>query len=411
MGGALLARRARHMPVDSPHSRAELGGAGPSPARALRRIVHLLAPADVGGLEHVVLSLATGQARRGHDVSAIGFNYEGRTDHPFAQQLISAGVAARVVPIPARGYLGERRTIRALLRALRPDVVHSHGMRVDVMLGGIPRSMHIPAVSTVHGMTGGDWKMRLYQRIHLASLRNRDAVIAVSRPLVELLALRGVSRERVHFIANAWSGASKPLSREAARRELHVSLDPSMKIVGFLGRLSREKGADVLIEAMASLRDPLVHAVFIGDGPERAALEALAARLGVSERLHLCGIIHGAARLMKAFDVFALTSRTEGTPIALLEAMAHGVPVVATEVGGVPDVVSTREAMLVASMDAPAVAEAIRTTLDDQPATARRVATASARLNETFAAEPWLDRHDALYNALLRESRGRSGSE
>lgn len=397
------------MTVDSAEKRTQLHAPATRQTAALR-IVHLLAPAEVGGLEQVVHSLAVGQVERGHQVSVIGFNYEGRTEHPLAQRLAAAGIDARIIPLSARGYLAEKRTIRSLLKALRPDLVHSHGMRVDVMVGGIPSATGIPAVATVHGMTGGTWKMRLYERIHLASLRQRDAVIAVSQPLVELLARQGVRRERVHFIANAWSATSEPLPREAARRELRLPFDRSARVVGFVGRLSHEKGADVLVEAMTALRDLPVHAVFIGDGPERVALETLAASLDVASRVHFCGSVLGASRLMKAFDVFALTSRTEGTPIALLEAMAHGVPIVATRVGGVPDVVSSREALLVPSMHAPGIAAAIRAIVDDPDAGARRVNAASARLTAEFAPAPWLDRHDALYRALLRESGPRAGS-
>ena len=107
-----------------------------------------------------------------------------------------------------------------------------------------------------------------------------------------------------------------------------------------------------------------------------------------------------AARVFPAFDVFVMSSRTEGTPIALLEAMAAGVPVVATAVGGVPDVVSPAEAMLVPSENPSALAAAVTETLRNPASTLERTRAAQRRLEQEFALKPWLARYEALYGAL-----------
>src|SRR5204863_178583 len=134
--------------------------------------------------------------------------------------------------------------------------------------------------------------------------------------------------------------------------------------VGWVGRLRPEKGADVLLAALPLLADlPLVVSV-VGEGRQRPQLQQSAARLGLGDRVRWLGNVAEAGRLFAGFDVFALSSRTEGTPIVLFEAMAARTPIVASAVGGVPDVVSPREALLIGADD-PAALRQIRVVSDD----------------------------------------------
>ncbi|PYP94454.1 MAG: hypothetical protein DMD34_08540 [Gemmatimonadetes bacterium] len=134
-------------------------------------------------------------------------------------------------------------------------------------------------------------------------------------------------------------------------------------------------------------------------------LERLAGALGLGSRVTFHGKVDDAARLFPAFDMFVLSSRTEGTPIVLFEAMAAGVPVVATAVGGVPDVVSCTEALLVPPQDPVALAQAIRTALLDPGATHARVTAARARLTREFTLARWVARYDAVYQQVARAPR------
>ena len=136
-----------------------------------------------------------------------------------------------------------------------------------------------------------------------------------------------------------------PLSRADARRAL--GLPATGLIAGWVGRLSREKGIDVFIDALASLTDRTIHAAILGDGPERTTESARAESIAPS-RFRWLGAVPDAARYFAAFDLFVLSSRTEGLPMVMLEAMAAGIPIVATNVGGIPDLLSSSEGMLVA---------------------------------------------------------------
>ncbi|HXF96799.1 MAG TPA: glycosyltransferase family 4 protein [Gemmatimonadales bacterium] len=371
----------------------------PAPAARLG-VLHVLTPTPGGGVEPVVSALTLGF--RGSPVRCRVAVVIPAGHHPpcFLAPLRNGGIEVYTIEVPRRGYLRERAAIEQLCRRLRPDVVHTHGYRADVVDGPAARRLGIPVITTAHGFTGGGPKNRVYQWLQRRAWRRFDAVVAVSRPLMAQLA-RWVPSERLHCVPNAWYPAEPPLEPAAARRALGVG--PDELRVAWVGRLSAEKGPDVLIEALARLRDIPVTVSFLGAGPLREALEAQAARLRVADRIRWHGLVPGAARLLPAFAALALTSRTEGTPIVLLEAMAAGVPIVATAVGGVPDVVSEREAVLVPPDDPEAVATALREVLAAGSRTHRRVEAARARLERDFPLAAWLERYERVYRAVRRE--------
>ena len=146
-------------------------------------------------------------------------------------------------------------------------------------------------------------------------------------------------------------------------------------------------------------------ASLIGDGRDRPVLEARAKVLGLTGRVTWHGIVADAGRCVTAFDVFVLSSRKEGIPIVLFEAMSAQVPVVATRVGGVPDVLSEREAVLVQPEDPEALRAGIQETLDDPDGAAARTVAALERLRTAFGYESWLDRYEALYQCVAAGRR------
>src|SRR5687768_4444355 len=367
--------------------------------RSIPAPLHVLAPGAVGGLESVVRMLAEGQHARGYRVAAGLVVEEGSEPHPLGEALRGAGIAVHEVPVRARAYLEERRRVRRLCRDLGPTVVHTHGYRADVLAASAVRSEGLPVLSTVHGFTGGGLRNRLHERVQRRALRRADAVVAVSRPLAESLARSGVPADRIRLIPNGWSGRGS-FSRPAARAEL--GLGPDDLVIGWVGRLSREKGADVLIAAVPALPRGVVIS-FLGDGRERPALHAQAVSLGVADRIRWHGAVPDAGRLMPAFDMFVLSSRTEGTPIALFEAMSARVPTVVTEVGGVPDVITSREGILVPPENPEALAAAILSALDDRDAARTRADAAAHRLEHVYSADAWLDRYDELYHSVHSE--------
>lgn len=367
-------------------------------ARSAVSILHVLAPGAYGGLEQVVRALATGHADSGHTVHVAALIDRDASEHPFTAALAQTRVSVHGIVCPPRSYLAETRVLTELCRRFRPTVVHTHGYHADLVAGRVARRCQIPAVTTVHGFTGGDWKNRCYEWLQRRVYRRYDRVVAVSRPMVSQLRQSGVPSSRIALVPNAWSPSGDPLPRSTARAALEVEQEACH--IGWVGRISAEKGLDVLIEALAHLKDLPVVVSVIGDGPERSRVERLAEQLGVQQSVRWQGVRPDAWQFFTGFDLFTLSSRTEGTPIVLFEAIAAGVPVVTTAVGGVPDVVSAREALLVPPENPRALAEAIRRAYHDSPGARERASAAFNRLQSEFSADVWLDRYTDLYRSI-----------
>jgi glycosyltransferase involved in cell wall biosynthesis len=366
----------------------------------MRSIVHLLAPAAYGGLESVVLTLAAGQAALGDDVTVVGTFATPPDGQPFWDVL--RGIAdVRAVPLVLGGrqYRAERQAVRRTLEEVRADVLHTHGYRPDVLAAPVARSMGVGTVTTVHGFTGNGWKNRSYEWLQRRAYRRFDAVVAVSRKLGHELATVGVPERIIHCIPNAWAPVSDSLPKDEARAALGLPHDGS--VVGWIGRMSPEKAPDQALEAFMALASGDAHLSFVGDGRMRAAVQARAEAEGLNGRIHWHGVVPGAGRYLEAFDALLITSWTEGTPIVLLEAMAAGVPVVTTAVGGIPDAVSDSEAVLVDAGDIGGLARGLDAILAGAPEALQRARAARRRLADSHAVEPWVRRYDDVYKSCL----------
>lgn len=226
-------------------------------------------------------------------------------------------------------------------------------------------------------------------------------MIAVSAPLVQRLAEDGVPRNKIHCIPNGFAPVVDTVTRAVARQR--PGIRPDALVAGWVGRLSRGKGADVLLDALAE-SDPIWQLSVIGEGEEFGRLRQQAATLRISDRIAWHGPIANAGSLLAAFDAFVLSSRTEGTPITLLEAMNAGVPIVATSVGGVPDVVSSSHALLVPPEQPTMIAQALSELAREPSAATDRSMRAREKLLQSFSLVTWLDAVDAVYEAAGRSA-------
>jgi len=211
----------------------------------------------------------------------------------------------------------------------------------------------------------------------------------------------GVPPRRVHLVPNAATAQVGALTRDEARRLLDL---PDNLLIGWVGRLSAEKGPDVALEAFARMSNSHMRMVFLGSGRDQEQLQLRAEALGVSDRVIWRGPVPNASRFFRAFDAFLLSSRTEGTPMALLEAMAADVPIVATRVGGVPEVLDSQAAHLVESEDVDGIAAALAAVFADPDASRAKVERARKRLEERFAVAPWLSSYESIYRSVIRSA-------
>ncbi len=366
------------------------------------RVLQVAAPTPAGGLERVVESLAVGLHRRGHEVIVATLLHSDERDHPFVEALSAAGVPVRMIHVSARDYLRERKEIARLCRDVSPQVVHLHGYRVDLLHRSVVAKQGLPAITTVHGASRmGGVKGAFLEWLQRRNYRRFDGVIAVSADLYDTTVRDGVPEARLHLIRNARSRAEALPPRVARER---LSIDHGVAVVGWVGRLIPVKGADIFLEALARMPEPRPTAVLIGYGPEAQRLRKQSEDLGLDTRVHFRPDIHDAARYFKAFDTFVLSSRSEGLPIVILEAMAASTPVVATRVGGVGEAVGRGAGWLVSPEDPEALACAIAESLRDRARAEAQARLAKERLESEYGLDAFLDSHENVYRALAAAS-------
>ncbi len=369
------------------------------------RILHVIAPCELGGAERVVHDSALGQRNRGHAVSVMALLAPDAADPWLVTALRANEVPTFTCRSSRRGYLAEIKAIRHRMRETRADIVHCHAYRGDVL--GRLAAVGLPAalVATAHGFTGGGLKNQCYEWLDRRALRRFDAVIAVSAQLETRLESSGVPHEKLNLVQNAFLPLPL-LPRSQALDKL--GLDRSRTTIGWIGRVEWEKGADVLVEAVALLERSGVQTAVVGDGREREKNELATHRLGIADTVRFTGSIPNAGELLAAFDVVVLSSRTEGLPISLLEALSAGVPVVATAVGEVPAATANgRFAQLVPSEDPTALAAAIDRVLAQEGQAEDIARQAAEWVRQRFGSDAWLDRIDTTYQLALRHRANR----
>ncbi|MCS7062172.1 MAG: glycosyltransferase family 4 protein [Anaerolineae bacterium] len=378
------------------------------------RVLLVITAREVGGAELYVEHLA--RALQGRVQFTIAL-----PDHPnlraFTERL-SAIAETRPLPLhrPAQWTRGMP-ALRGLARA--HDVIHLNsnhpGSRLGIAFGFALSGLPAPLICVEHRVSALD-DIRVLRALKpilpaLFRLSRRGAtrIIAVSRDNAEALTqLYGIHPARIEVIHN---GVDLPVFDAAfiaqARADLRTELGiaPNDQIVLTLARLAPNKGHCYLIEAMPEVirRFPNVHFVFAGAPDEQAALEQLAGALNVRDRLHLLGFRTDAPRLLAGSNVFALPSLGEGLPLSVIEALAAGLPVVATRVGGVPEVIRHGEnGLLVPPADTSALRDALLTVLSLDEVMRARWQEAARQTASLFTAEEMAIRTMNVYRSALK---------
>jgi glycosyltransferase involved in cell wall biosynthesis len=348
----------------------------------------------------VVSLLASSQRAAGHSTAVLAVVDAPATSSQLVERLRRQSVTTHLVSVRPRGFGEERAIVRRICAELKPSIVHTHGYRPDILDAGVARRLGIRTVTTVHGFTGASRKVRVYEWAQQRSFRRFDAVVAVSRLLADKVVGAGVDPARVSVVPNVVAPLNPAIARSAARSRLALPND--IFIVGSVGRVVRAKGFDLLIDALA-LPDtpPQTVLAIVGDGPDREVLKARAAARGVSARVIWCGSVDEAGPLYSAFDAFALASRAEGSPISVLEAINARVPVIASAVGGIPDMLSPEEALLVPVGDSAPISRAIREVQENPVAARARADRASMRCARDLCVERWIHRYASIYRQCL----------
>ena len=295
---------------------------------------------------------------------------------------------------------------RELVRSLRIDIVHGHDYKSDALALLLSRRCGCLPLSTAHGFTGH----RLRERLLLYPadkwlLRQFPAVVAVSDELCETLIAAGVKRERIHKLLNGIDHRRYfRRANEVEQCRQALGLRPGEIAIGGVGRLERQKRIDLLLHAFAELivRHPHLRLLIVGEGSERQACERLAVRLGLQQTCRFLGYRADMEHVYHALDLLIQSSDYEGTPNVVLEAMAHEVPVVATNVGGTHELIENGvHGLLVPPRDVQQLVAATREILHHPNQARRRAVAARQRVEGELSFDARQDALEQIYEDLM----------
>jgi glycosyltransferase involved in cell wall biosynthesis len=388
--------------------------AAESPVRVLRVIARL----NMGGPAIHVSSLAAGLETRGYHTTLVaGSLARGEDSMAFLAERL--GVSVVSVPEIQReiSLLGDARSIlriAAIIRSERPHILHTHTAKA----GAVARAAALVAgrarppvvLHTFHGHVLKGYfdpaRTAFFRRVEQTLARTSDALVAVSPEVRDELVGLGVAPREKFAVIRLGIPLEERLHDPTAGMDFRrlYGIGNGAFVVGWVGRMTGVKDTSAVLEIVRAARERGVDAVacMVGDGPDRERLEQLAHELGIARACYFVGYQPEVAGFFKLFDAFLLPSVNEGTPVGAIEALASGTPVVATRVGGVPDVVRDGvDGFLFRPGDVDAAAAGLETLAADPPLRRRLGEAGRARVLERYSVARLVDDVDRLYRALL----------
>jgi len=388
------------------------------------RVLRVIARLNMGGPAIHVTNLAAGLETRGYHTTLVaGSLARGEDSMAFLAERL--GVTVVDVPELQReiSTLHDARSVRritAIIREQRPHILHTHTAkagaiaRAAALLAGTARPPIV--VHTFHGHVFkgyfGPGRTAFFRRVERALARRSDVLVAVSPEVRDELVAQRIAPQQKFAVIRLGIPLAERLGDATADLDYRrlYGIPASAFVVGWVGRMTEVKDADAVLEIVKATRERGLDAVLVmvGDGPDRDGLEQLAHELGIARSTYFVGYQPEVAGYYRLFDAFLLPSLNEGTPVSAIEALASGTPVVATRVGGVPDVVRDgSDGFLVEPGDVEAAADRLAVLAADAPLRTRLGESGRARVLERYSVARLVDDVDRLYRSLLRAKGGR----
>ncbi|MBC2714604.1 MAG: glycosyltransferase family 4 protein [Desulfobacteraceae bacterium] len=385
-------------------------------------VAFILTPIDFGGAERVSLNLLKAYDREKYNIVPVLLIRPWEEKTFFAREVEKLSIEYLSIPVAIRpledgkDYFRILNCYRILFSILRKEtfsIIHTNGYFADII--GIPlaKFFRIPHMSTCHGYIDNDINLKLYNIIDIFLLKYSNQIISVADNIKNKLIKRGISENKISTITNAVllpTLTSKEISKKRIliRRELNIKNDETL--IGYVGRLSKEKGLKYLLTAGKELLDAglPVKIILIGDGPLREDLKALMDNLGLQNYVIITGFKEDVTAMLPALDMFILPSLTEGTPMALLEAMSYGIPVVATLVGGIPKVINNRKnGLLVSPSNSSEIVNAVMELINDKNLWEKISQGSKNSIQERFDLKKWVRKIETFYLDLAEKKKYR----
>ncbi len=358
-------------------------------------ILEVVGNAIVGGMESFVVNLIRNLPTERYRVSVVC-----PFESPFTVALRQMGCAVFITPFGDDPHWASIQLTAQVVREHDVDVIHAHLPNGHVLAGIVGALTHTPTVATVHGLNLTN------QELGISRTTGTDLTVVCQQTYMEAMAL-GVPAERLTLIPNGVDTATFTPGGSGERFRAPLGVPADAPLVGFVGRLNWEKGPDLFLRMAERVHrhQPHVHFCIVGEGPLAEGAVHMVGELGIGECVHLAGLWRNILEVYPAFDIFVQTSRSEGMPLALLEAMACGRPVVAMAVGGVTEVVEFgTSGLLVDAGDWEGLAIEVLQLLA-RPTRARELGEAARRrVEQNFNLKDTIRRTDELFQRLANSN-------
>ncbi|HWQ35045.1 MAG TPA: glycosyltransferase [Blastocatellia bacterium] len=369
------------------------------------RVLHLITSFEIGGTERQAVELLSRIDLRRYDVRLAALRLAG----PLYEHLAARFPEVPEFPLTSfydANAVRQVTRLRALLVREEVDILHAHDFYASLLGAAAARMAGVRVIASQRHLRLSERRLHAWGHRIIYRLADRIAVNAAAIR-DDLLASAGLSPDRIVLIRNGFIPPEQT-DRAAVKAEIRrrFSLPSDAVLIGVVARLQPVKGHRYLIAAARQLAPefPQAHFIFVGDGPLRAEIETDIARFGLTERIHLFGDCANGAALAQGFDLSVLPSLHEGLPNAVIEAMAAGVPVVASAVGGVTELIADgKTGYLATPADPPSLARVIARALRSEEERARIAANGQRFITSRFSIERMVTAYERLYEELLRE--------
>lgn len=317
------------------------------------KVLHVIDSGGYYGAEVMLVELALAQLKAGLDVEVCSIGTQGEPEKAIEKVCREKGV--KVLPLRMKAGLNLAGGLKVILyaRSNGYQLLHSHGYKGNILLGVIPKFIRkLPIVTTVHGYTnsGAIDKMWLYEHIDRIIVRFIEHVVLVSSKMLEIPVYSKMNQSKASVIYNGIDQTEQ--NNEVETNAIEI---PQHEIIlGTIGRLSPEKNHALLIKMMQLLKQQEIDAylLIVGEGGLRQSLETLIKECDVEDRVRITGYVDNASHLIKCFDMYLISSTTEGLPITLLESMRASRPVISTAVGEVTNILKEFDLLVEATPEA-----------------------------------------------------------
>ena len=360
-------------------------------------VLHLIGSNLVGGPEKQILHHA-------EDMQGSEFEIEIGSFHDLSErpEILVAAEKKNIPALCLKGgvHWGMVSELERELRARKGHLLCTHGFKANVVGYLAARRTGIMHIPCLRGWTAETWRVKLYEVMERQVLKRAPMVMCVSAKQAEQIAVMRGNRTKPFVVRNAMLPPYSRVSNQPVTRQ-QLGIPADAFVFGSVGRLSAEKGHRFMISAFhevcASDKERPLRLIVVGDGREQAALEKQATDLAIREKVHFAGYQGNCDEWMRLFDCMVQPSLTEGTPNSVLEALCLQVPVVATAVGGVPDLIVHRHnGLLVPAHDANALAQSMLEVVRYPELKAKLIAGGSS-LKEEYSPETQRNRMVAVY--------------